>query len=527
MFHLDLQVHKLSLLEIGCPTNAVPVAPNAGGGVPIILAGIRSGQRLWWIKKHYPTANKYIKMLEIGALRQGVYESVPSFWTKIQKYGDQLGYTPAQKKTHFLSGVRPDIRDEIYRIGQTKPINNIIDSLEELELCHGILQQALSQPRYAPIAPAIPDIEKLKAELQAQQPQVATVGNFQPPPKFYPIKSEKAWQAFYIVDQEGNNMDLLTQDPDYLKYLEQAKALYKTLQKSNQSVRMDRIEEGLNETRDTINQLADQLQKKVYIKKCGICGETGHSKGKCPNQPTVQSNYTRSYFTSLKPIYPQYTPPNSDDSEEDEVTESKQNEKVTMPNLFPESDDQLLELLSLAMRKKITDSSTKNKWAESLEYMQYRIEDIIIPDGFADTASGCLVMNKALNEALGWNLGMAPNFSLRHNSDHITKLEGGHKDVTETGHVVVIDDGKPDYLLCLGTPWIRKVQGILDINKHEFRMIVRGKSYIIPTFTKPIKDNILSSLYTTVIWDNNSKNQTFDSSTKIDTKEEPASNEEK
>ncbi|CAG8687940.1 18258_t:CDS:2, partial [Dentiscutata erythropus] len=182
-------------------------------------------------------------------------------------------------------------------------------------------------------------------------------------------------------------------------------------------------------------------------------------------------------------------------------TEFKQNEKVTMPNLFPELDDQLLELLSPAMRKKIIDLSTKNKWPESLEYMQYRIEDIIIPDGFADTESECLVMNKVLNEALGWNLGMAPNFSLRHNSDHIMKLEGGHKNVTETGHVV-IDDGKPDYLLCLGTPWIQKVQGILDTNKYEFRMIVRGKSYIILTFTKPIKNN-------------------------IDTKEEPVSNEKK
>ncbi|CAG8832889.1 21750_t:CDS:2, partial [Cetraspora pellucida] len=134
----------------GCPTNAIPVAPNAGGA-------------------------------------------------KIQKYGDQLGYTPAQKKTHFLSGVRPDISYEIYRIGQTKPINDIIDSLAELELCYGILQQAPSQPRHAPIASAIPDvisqqpafpmadmqkmiqdafakqqaeskaeIEKLKAKLQAQ-----------------------------------------------------------------------------------------------------------------------------------------------------------------------------------------------------------------------------------------------------------------------------------------------------------------------------------------------------------------------
>ncbi|CAG8850584.1 8307_t:CDS:2, partial [Racocetra persica] len=65
----------------------------------------------------------------------------------------------------------PDIRDEIYRIGQTKPINDIIDSFAELEL----------------------------------------------------------------LDQEGNNMDPLTQDPDYLKYLEQAKALYKKPQRSNQS----------------------------------------------------------------------------------------------------------------------------------------------------------------------------------------------------------------------------------------------------------------------------------------------------
>ncbi|CAG8857089.1 35241_t:CDS:1, partial [Gigaspora margarita] len=141
----------------GRPTNAVLVAPNAGGGIPIILAEMRSGQRLWWMKKHYQTANKYVKMLEIGALRQGIYESVHLFWVKIQKYGDQLGYTPAQKKTHFLSGVRPDIRDEIYKIGQTKPINDIIDSLAELELCHGILQQAPSQPRHASISPAIPD----------------------------------------------------------------------------------------------------------------------------------------------------------------------------------------------------------------------------------------------------------------------------------------------------------------------------------------------------------------------------------
>ncbi|CAG8618549.1 304_t:CDS:2, partial [Diversispora eburnea] len=199
------------------------------------------------------------------------------------------------------------------------------------------------------------------------------------------------------------------------------------------------------------------------------------------------------------------------------IAEPQQNKIVDSPvttfdKLFPESDDQLLELLSPAMRKKITNPSTKNKWAESIEYMQCRIDDVDIPEGFPDSASECNLMNKALNDALGWDLGTAPNFYLTHNSDHVTKLIGGHKDVpisiiykdkqgiehlvTETANIVIIDDGEPDYLLCMGTPYIRKVKGLPDLDKHEFRMTVRGKSYVIPTFTKPtgdISDNQPSS----------------------------------
>ena len=67
-------------------------------------------------------------MFEIGALKQGVYKSVSSYWAKILKYGNQLGYTPAQKKTQFMYGVRDDIKEEIYRIGQHRAINDILDS---------------------------------------------------------------------------------------------------------------------------------------------------------------------------------------------------------------------------------------------------------------------------------------------------------------------------------------------------------------------------------------------------------------
>ncbi|CAG8783564.1 20739_t:CDS:2, partial [Cetraspora pellucida] len=172
----------LVLTAEGCSTNAVPVVPNAREGNPIVLA----------------------RMLEIGALRQGIYESIPSFWSKIQKYGNQLSYTLAQKKTYFLSEVRPDIRDKIYRIDQTKPINDIINSLAKLKLSfpmtdmQKIIQDAFAKQQ----AESKAKMEKLKDEFQAQQLQVATVGNFQPPSKFYPIKSEKPQQAFYIVNQE-------------------------------------------------------------------------------------------------------------------------------------------------------------------------------------------------------------------------------------------------------------------------------------------------------------------------------------
>ena len=69
-------------------------------------------------------------------------------------------------------------------------------------------------------------------------------------------------------------------------------------QQNNNSTRFDRIEEGLEETRNNVNQLTDLFQKKAYIRKCGICEETGHSKGSC-SKPIAQSNFTRSYLTHL------------------------------------------------------------------------------------------------------------------------------------------------------------------------------------------------------------------------------------
>jgi hypothetical protein len=91
-------------------------------------------------------------------LKQETHESIPSFWAKIQKYGNQLGYTPAQKKTSLMSGVRHNILNGIITISRYKPINDILDSLEEMELRRGILGSLSSYSNYSSIPPNISNI---------------------------------------------------------------------------------------------------------------------------------------------------------------------------------------------------------------------------------------------------------------------------------------------------------------------------------------------------------------------------------
>ncbi|KAF0413845.1 hypothetical protein F8M41_007708 [Gigaspora margarita] len=59
-----------------------------------------------------------------------------------------------------------------------------------------------------------------------------------------------------------------------------------------------------------------------------------------------------------------------------------------------------------------------------------------------------------------------------------------NKTVIITGNFARIDNGEPEPMLFLGMSNIRKIQGILDPNKNQFRMKLHGKSYIIPTFSK-------------------------------------------
>ncbi|CAG8620219.1 4227_t:CDS:2, partial [Paraglomus occultum] len=95
-------------------------------------------------------------------------------------------------------------------------------------------------------------------------------------------------------------------------------------------------------------------------------------------------------------------------------------------------------------------------------------------------------LNDATINALGWKADKPSDFDIKGNSKHITESLGWFTDVpvsikdkdgktvTATGNFTRIDNGEPEPMLCLGMTWIRKVQGILDPNKNQFRMKLHG-----------------------------------------------------
>ncbi len=161
---------------------------------------------------------------------------------------------------------------------------------------------------------------KKVTELQSQMPQQAQVSAPQTvepvrQPRSSPssLKSEEGMKNYYVAEFL-KDLGLLNKedlDSDYpIKPFQRSRP-----QRSNVSARIDRVEEGINETHDAVNQLTNQFQK-LNIHKYDICGETGHSKGSCPNRQTARSNFNQTYFKPLIPINFQNTLPDSDNDED-------------------------------------------------------------------------------------------------------------------------------------------------------------------------------------------------------------------
>src|SRR5207248_5977709 len=125
------------------------------------------------------------------------------------------------------------------------------------------IQNALAQQKTENQA-----LVKKVTELQSQMPQQAQVSAPQTvkpvrqprgPPSS--LKTEEGLKNYYVAEylKEVGLLNKKDLDSDYpVKPFQRPRP-----QRSNISTRIERMKEGLNETRDTVNQLADQFQRKT------------------------------------------------------------------------------------------------------------------------------------------------------------------------------------------------------------------------------------------------------------------------
>ncbi|UZO09460.1 uncharacterized protein OCT59_029683 [Rhizophagus irregularis] len=415
----------------GHPTNAPVNAPNANAGNTIVVAGIRFGQAVWWLKTHFPTVEEELRDLMYGTIRKGDL-TIDELYRKILRIGRRANYRPEELRRKFLDALPLLWLEKAEDIDEHLPLDELAKKLYEIELRRiarhkkdrlpdPLVSNRASRQIYEPspvLAPqqqgiSLEDMQKAIQNALAQQKteNQTLVKKPRGPPSS--LKTEEGLKNYY-VSEYLKEIGLLSKedlDSDYpVKSFQRPRP-----QRNNNSARFDRIEEGLEETRNNVNQLADLFQKKIFIQKCGICEEMGHSKGSCPKRPIAQSKLTRSYFTPLTPI----VPPDSDgekngggDYDEDD-------------NRWIGYDPPLLSKLSPPIRKmclsrKVQEEESKesDEWLSSLQYLNTIINDLTISKSFLDTASEFGGINDPAIKALRWKADKPSNFAIKGNSKY-------------------------------------------------------------------------------------------------------------
>ncbi|RGB40876.1 hypothetical protein C1646_686958, partial [Rhizophagus diaphanus] len=142
------------------------------------------------------------------------------------------------------------------------------------------------------------------------------------------------------------------------------------------------------------------------------------------------------------------------------------------------------------------ESKESDEWLSSLQYLNAIINDLTISESFLDPGSEFGVVNDPAIKALEWKADKLSNFAIKGNSKHITDSlewytdvpvtlkDKKDKTVTVIRNFIRIDNGETEPMLFFGMSNIRKVQGIPEPNKNQFRIKLHEKTYIIPTFSK-------------------------------------------
>src|SRR6266498_1804654 len=241
-----------------------------------------------------------------GTIRKGDM-TIDELYRKILRIGKRANYRPEELRRKFLDALPLPWLEKAEDIGEHLPLDELSKKLYEIELrriarhkrnriSDPLVSQRASQQIYEPSPVSasqqqgisLEDMQKAiqnalaqqktenqalvkkVTELQSQMPQqtqvpapqtVEPVRQPRGPPSS--LKTEEGLKNYYVAEylKEVGLLNKEDLDSDY-----PVKPFQRSCpQRSNVSNRIDRLEDGINETWDTVNQLADQFQRKAYI----------------------------------------------------------------------------------------------------------------------------------------------------------------------------------------------------------------------------------------------------------------------
>ncbi|GET63112.1 hypothetical protein GLOIN_2v1778046 [Rhizophagus irregularis DAOM 181602=DAOM 197198] len=117
----------------GCPTNAPVNAPNANAGNTVVVAGIRFGQAVWWLKTHFPIVEEELRDLMYGTIRKRDM-TIDELYRKILRIGRRANYRPEELRRKFLNALPLPWLEKAEDIGEHLPLDELAKKLYEIEL---------------------------------------------------------------------------------------------------------------------------------------------------------------------------------------------------------------------------------------------------------------------------------------------------------------------------------------------------------------------------------------------------------
>src|SRR5437868_5701002 len=117
----------------GRPTNLSVNAPNAGNGTTVVVAGIRFGQAVWWLKTHFPTVEEELRDMMYGTITKGDM-TIDKLYRKIVRIGRRANYRPEELRRKFLDTLPLPWLEKAEDIGEHLPLPELYKKLYEIEL---------------------------------------------------------------------------------------------------------------------------------------------------------------------------------------------------------------------------------------------------------------------------------------------------------------------------------------------------------------------------------------------------------